>query len=414
MNNKYKYILIGLLAGITILIFVLGLNFLKGKNYFIQEDTYYVVYDRIEGLTKSSPVLLNGYNVGQVRDIRFNNLKKGDLVVKFVVEKDIHIPKQSIARIFSQDLMGTKAIDLVFSDQDSLLSSGDTLIPETEESLKEQVSIEMLPLKNKAEDLLQEMEYAIKIINSIFNERTQQNLKQIIEELNYTSKNLRSSTASIDTLLIKENKRIHRLLVNLESITNNFSKNNENITGLMANLKTLTDSLKKADFNSTVDEVDSTLMAINNVLRKIQTQEGTLGKLIYNDSLYNALNRSTEDIGLLAEDLRVNPKRYLHFSAFDLGRTMYVLDEDKMKNRAQKNEGVFYVLIDESPSPVSLDYYDKIDKVEQRIVDDTYLYTAGSFDKKRKAKRFLRKVRKQYSDARLIYVNKGQYSYIDK
>ena len=256
MNNKYKYILIGLLAAITILVFVFGLNYLKGKNYFIEEDTYYVVYNRIEGLTKSSPVLLNGYNVGQVRKIRFHNVKKGNLIVEFVVKKDIHIPQKSIARIFSQDLMGTKAIDLVFSDKDSLLTTGDTLIAETEESLKEQVSIEMLPLKNKAEDLLREMENAIKIINLIFNERTRQNLKQIIEELNYTSKNLRSSTASVDTLLLNEKQRIHRLLVNLESITNNFSENNENITDLMANLEVLTDSLKRVDFNGTVAEAD--------------------------------------------------------------------------------------------------------------------------------------------------------------
>ncbi|WP_462280623.1 MlaD family protein [Salinivirga cyanobacteriivorans] len=413
MNNKYKYILIGLLAAITILVFVFGLNYLKGKNYFIEEDTYYVVYNRIEGLTKSSPVLLNGYNVGQVREIRFHNVKKGNLIVEFVVKKDIHIPQKSIARIFSQDLMGTKAIDLVFSDKDSLLTTGDTLIAETEESLKEQVSIEMLPLKNKAEDLLREMEDAIKIINLIFNERTRQNLKQIIEELNYTSKNLRSSTASVDTLLLNEKQRIHRLLVNLESITNNFSENNENITNLMANLEVLTDSLKRVDFNGTVAEADSTILAINSVLNKIQTQEGTLGKLIYNDSLYNALNESTEDIGLLAEDLRVNPKRYLHFSAFDLGRTMYVLDEDKMEKRAKKNDGNYHVLIDESASPVSMDYYDKIDNVEQRVVNDTYLYTVGNYEKKRKAKRFLKKVRKNYPKARIIYINKGQFTYVD-
>lgn len=413
MNNKYKYVLIGLLTAITILIFVFGLNYLKGKNYFIEEDTYFVVYQRIEGLTKSSPVLLNGYSVGQVRDIRFHDLSKGNLIVEFVVEKEIHIPDQSVARIFSQDLMGTKAIELEFSEKEDLMGPGDTLIAETEESLKEQVSIEMLPLKNKAEDLLKEMEDAIRIINLIFNERTRSNLKQIIEELNYTSRSLRSSTASIDTLLKEENQRIHRLLVNLESITNNFSQNNENITGLMANLRQLTDSLNKVDFNGTVEEVDSTLMAINHILIEIENQRGTLGKLIYDDSLYNALNRSTEDIGLLAEDLRVNPKRYLHFSAFDLGRTMYVLDEDKMKKRAEKQDGIYYVLIDESPSPVSLDYYDKIDNVEQRVIEDTYLYTVGGSYKKRKAIKFLKKVQKNYPNARLIYVNKGQFSYVD-
>ncbi len=413
MANKYKYILIGLIVFITIGIFIFGLNYLKGKNYFIEEDSFYVVYNTIEGLTVSSPVLLNGYTVGQVREIRFFDLDKGNLVVKFVVKKDISIPKKSIARIYSQDLMGTKAIELEFSDKKEMLKSGDTLVAQTEESLKEQVSIEMLPLKNKAEDLLQEMEQAIKIIRLMFNERTRSNIQQIIEELNHTSSHLRSGAGSLDSLLIEEKQRIHRLLVNMESISRNFSDNNDNITAMLFNMKKLTDSLSKVNFKGTMDGVDSTLIAFNEILGQIEKEQGTLGQLIYDDSLYNTLNRSTDYIGDLAEDLRVNPKRYLHFSVFDLGRTMYVLDKDKMKEQANKQKGIYYVLLAKSSSSLSLESFDDIKNVKQRIIDDTYLYTVGGHDKKRKAKKFLSKVKKNYEGARLILINNNQYELVD-
>lgn len=412
-GSKYKYILIGVLVVVTTAIFVFGLNFLKGKNFFIDEDVYYVVYDRIEGLSPSSPVQLNGYNVGQVRSIEFNDLIKGDLIVKFVVEKKISIPKNTTARIFSLDLMGTKAIQLVFSDSLSKARVGDTLVADTEESLKEQVSIEMLPLKNKAEDLLKEMETAIKVINTIFNEETQRNLQQTIKQLSYTAQHLNSSSASLDTMLQNEKQRIHRLLVNMESITRNFAQNGRNVTELLTNLKGLSDSLRQVNYAGTFDHIDSTLVAFNAVLASIEDQQGTMGKLIYNDSLYNTLNRSTDYIGALANDLRINPKRYLHFSVFDLGRTMYVLDNDKMEKKASKSADVYYILIDKSDKPIPLENFEIDYQVEQHLIDNTYLYTIGVFESEKKARKQLEKEKKTIPEAQLVKINKSQYEVVN-
>ncbi|MDA3867847.1 MAG: MlaD family protein [Salinivirgaceae bacterium] len=409
MNNKYKYILIGLLIVITVGIFIFGLNFLKGKNFFIEEEEYYVVYERIEGLNSSSPVLLNGYNIGQVREIKFNDLIEGDLIVKFIVKRDIRIPKNSTARIFSQDLMGTKAIELIFSDSDQQTEIGDTLNSQTEESLKDQVSIEMLPLKNKAEDLLKEMENAIKIINTVFNEETQSNLHEIFRQLTQTAANLNSSSASVDSMLINEKQQIHRLLVNLEGITRNFNSNSKNITELLYNLKSLTDSLNQTDFKGTMSNVDSTLSNLNQVLASIENQQGTMGKLIYDDSLYNTINRGTDEIGNLAADLRINPKRYLHFSVFDLGRTMYVLDEKKIEKKASAQRPIYCVLIDKSDKPIALESFEVAGDVKQRSFDGTYLYTVGEFSKERKAEKFFNKIQKTNPDAQLVKINKNQY-----
>ncbi|MFO7862395.1 MAG: MlaD family protein [Salinivirgaceae bacterium] len=413
MKNKYKYILIGLLIVITVGVFIFGLNFLKGKNFFIEEEEYYVIYDRIEGLNSSSPVLLNGYNIGQVREIKFNDLTQGDLIVKFIVKRDVRIPKNSTARIFSQDLMGTKAIELIFSENEQQAEIGDTLYSQTEESLKEQVSIEMLPLKNKAEDLLKEMENAIKIINAVFNEETQKNLHEIFRQLTQTAAHLNSSSASVDSLLIKEQQRIHRLLFNLEGITRNFNSNSKNISELFFNLKSLADSLNQTDFKGTMSNVDSTLYNLNQMIANIENQQGTLGKLIYNDSLYNTLNRGTDEIGNLAEDLRINPKRYLHFSVFDLGRTMYVLDEEKIEKKATAQNPIYCVLIDKSDKPIPLNSFKIAGNVKQRSIDGTYLYTVGEFNKERKADKLLNKIHKTNPDAQLIKINKNQYEVLN-
>lgn len=412
-GSKYKYVLIGVLVVLSTAIFVLGLSFLKGKNFFIDEDFYYVVYDRIEGLSPSSPVQLNGFNVGQVRSIELNDLSKADLMVKFVVDKEIRIPKNTTARIFSLDLMGTKAIQLVFSDSLSKAQIGDTLLADAEESLKEQVSIEMLPLKNKAEDLLKEMEMAINVINKIFNEETQHNLQQTIKQLNYTVQHLNSSSATLDTMLLNEKQRIHRLLVNMESITRNFAQNGRNVTELLTNLKGLSDSLQQVDYAGTFQNIDSSLIAFNAVLSSVKNQEGTMGKLIYNDSLYNTLNQSTDYIGSLANDLRINPKRYLHFSVFDLGRTMYVLDKDKMKKKASKSADLFYILIEKSNTPISLNQFKINLNVEQHLINNTYLYTIGMFDNEKKARKQLEKVKKSIPEAQLIIINKNHYEAVD-
>jgi phospholipid/cholesterol/gamma-HCH transport system substrate-binding protein len=408
MGNRYKYILIGVLVSLTIAIFIFGLNYLKGKNYFIEEDTYYVVYERIEGLTVSSPVLINGYTIGQVRDIRFTNKGDGSLIVQFVVKKQFRIPQETVARIFSLDLMGTKAIELELTDKLTLHQSGDTLLAETEESLKEQVSIEMLPLKNKAEDLLIEMEEAIKIIRIIFNEQTRQNLIATIDELNETIIHLNSSASTIDTFLIEENKRISQLISNLESITGNLDKNRSKINSIIANIDQMSDSLSQIKFISTFKTLDSSLLAINTILQKIESGEGTLGMLIYEDSLYNALNQTSIQVARLAEDLRVNPKRYMHFSVFDLGRTMYVLDDNKMNKKAANASEVFHVLLYEDSAPVSLDSFEDIDDVTQKVFKDRYYYTVGAFKKLKKAQNFLEKVKSNYPNAKIVSFNKGE------
>ena len=148
--NRSTYIKIGAVITLTIAAFVWGFNFLKGRGTFSNDDLFYVIYDRIDGLEVANPVLINGFKVGQVRDIHFLEDTSGRLVVELQVGPVYKVPKESVARIFSSDLMGTKAIELIFSDKRGLHETGDTLLPDFEGSLQEMVSVQMLPLKNKA------------------------------------------------------------------------------------------------------------------------------------------------------------------------------------------------------------------------------------------------------------------------
>ena len=163
---------IGFLVFAAIAIFIWGVNYLKGIDIFKQENEYYIVYNKVDGLVSSSPVLINGLRIGQVRSINFHEDMSGRLIVEIASDKKYKIPKNSVARIFSSDLLGTRSIEIIFSDSTTFHVSGDTLRSDIEQSLAEQVSLQMLPLKNKAEDLLEEIEIAMKIIQRVFNEET--------------------------------------------------------------------------------------------------------------------------------------------------------------------------------------------------------------------------------------------------
>ena len=150
-----KYIKLGILMVFSITAFIWGLSYLKGHDLFKNISYYHVKYDRIDGLQESSEVTLNGYKVGQVRKISFADQFSGKLIVTIMVDGDFRIPVNSVAQIVSSDIMGTKSIKLNFdTNSTELYSSNDTIPGAIENDLKEQVSMQVLPLKNKAEQLL--------------------------------------------------------------------------------------------------------------------------------------------------------------------------------------------------------------------------------------------------------------------
>ncbi|HIE16123.1 MAG TPA: MCE family protein [Bacteroidales bacterium] len=216
-------IIIGSLFVIVIALLVMGINYLKGIDFFNPNNTFYAVYSNVNGLKVSNDVTVNGYTIGQVRDISLKQDFSG-VVVAFSIDKEFNIPDSTIAQIYSSDIMGTKAVRLILSKASKKLSDGDTLIPDSEKDLKAQVNAELLPLKKKTESLIMSFDSALAIIQNIFNEKTRQNLLMSFESIKRTLQYLEGTSLIMDTLLTSQKSRLIQIFSNVESITYNLKK----------------------------------------------------------------------------------------------------------------------------------------------------------------------------------------------
>ncbi|MBI9036606.1 MAG: MCE family protein [Bacteroidales bacterium] len=311
-----RELIVGIIFIITIGLFIWGFNFLKGSDIFEKQREFYVEYDAVNGLIKSNPIVINGLKVGQVKDLYFAPDNSGNIIVILVISNDFPIPKNSIARIYSSDLMGSKAIDLQIGSSKILAQSGDTLGAKVEASLKEEVNAQVQPLKTKAEDLMGSIDSVVTVIQAIFNENARENLENSFESIKNTLFSLQNTTYNIDTLVITERTRLSSIINNVDDITKNLKENNKNISNILANFSTLSDTLAKSEIPKTFLNANKSIETLSKILDKINKGEGTLGLLLHNDSLYIELQKSSSDLNKLLEDIRLNPKKYVRFSVF--------------------------------------------------------------------------------------------------
>ncbi len=407
--TKIKYIIIGIVVSATIAVLVWGINYLKGKNFFITEKQYYVVYNKIEGLTVSNPVTINGLRVGLVRDIYFYPDNSGRIVVKFVLTQDYKIPDSTIAMIYSTDLMGSKGISLNLSNSNKYYNIGDTLLPATEKDLKEQVSAQMLPLKRKAEELMFSMDSVMTVIQYIFNKQTRDNLSKTFESIKMTVRNLESTSISLDTLMRNEKGKLAIIFDNIESITTNLKNNNEKLTTILTNFSDISDTLAKANLYKTITNANKVLADASEIFAKIQRGEGSMGMLINNDSLYNNLNRSAYNLDKLLYDINQNPKKYVHFSLFDFGKT-YNVDENgkKHKVKPKKETGALGIKfrIQIKSSKKQIKNYKKLfadyKNIKEIFINGRYKYFVDEITDFNSIPVCQRKVRQRFPDAFVV------------
>lgn len=308
----------GIIVIVAIALFIWGYNFLKGSNVLDQQREFYSVYDKVEGLVQSNSVVINGVKVGIVEDIYFHPNNSGKVVVKMVLnDTEFKIPRNTVALITSADLLGTKAMELALGDTIGVYAEdGDTLKGQIKASFTDEVNKTVEPIKARAITLLTEIDSVLLIIKGVFNEETQNDITESIENLRKTIVNIESTTADIDTLVTAETSRIRQILDNVNSISRNIKDNNENITTILNNMSAVSDTLAKAQIASTISNANKVLAETSEIMNKINKGEGTMGMLINNDSLYNNLTNASEELDKLFEDMRKNPGNYVHFSVF--------------------------------------------------------------------------------------------------
>lgn len=307
---------IGAIFILGAILLIWGYNFLKGQDILSQNRTFYAVYQNVSGLGKANPVYINGMQVGQVTQMYFDPALNGNIIVGLTINKDFPIPKNSNAEILSTDLMGTKAVNLNLGSSSELAKDGDTLIAKLAATLSEQVEGTIGPLKKRAEDVMANIDEILISLNAVLSKEQVRSLQSSITNLQSTLQGADSLIKNVDGFINDEKSRAVEIMANLESITGNFKNNNEKLTGIITNFHNLSDDLVKADIAGTLISVNKSMNDFSQIMAKINKGEGSIGLLINNDSLYIGLEKSSRELNLLLEDIRLHPKKYVKLSLF--------------------------------------------------------------------------------------------------
>lgn len=315
MKKRYPYIVaFSFLAALGL--FIWGINFLKGKDVFSRERVIYAEYHEVSGLTKTNPVLLRGMRVGQVSKLVFHPNMKGSIMVTLSLDTDFPIPKNSVARIISSDLLGSKAVEIQIGNSTELIVSGDTLLSSLETSLMDEVNAQVAPLKMKAESLLSSIDSLVVVVQAVLNDDARENITKSLNSISSTFSNIEKTSNTLDRAVDEERLRIGEILRNAKTVTASLEESADDFNRLIENLALFSDSLIVADVPGTLRKADESIMQIGLLVDKINRGEGTFGMLMHNDTLYFELERSAEELNKLLEDIRTNPKRYVRFSVF--------------------------------------------------------------------------------------------------
>ncbi|MCF8308275.1 MAG: MlaD family protein [Bacteroidales bacterium] len=332
MKRKKEFQL-GLLFVVALALLGWGISYLKGSDVLFGGTRYYAVYNHIQGLLVANPVTINGYEVGQVTNIDFASRAKGNVVVELEVNEDVDIPENSKAKIYSSDLMGSKAVSIELGDAPRIATHGDTLSSTVEGSIKEAVNKQVQPIKQKAEDLLLSVDTVVKAVQTVFKPSSRQKINNSLSSIENTLQYLESTTYNLDTLMKSERNRLSMIVGNIENITRNLDSKEAEINNTLDNLSAISDTLAGANISKTLHKTNKSLKQLTSIISKVNEGEGTAGMLINNDTLYRNLQSATRELNMLVKDMKHNPHRYLHFSIFGGGQKPYVPPEEKEKEK---------------------------------------------------------------------------------
>jgi len=407
-----KYVRLGILIVLSVAILIWGLSYLKGNDIFSQSDSYHVIYESIDGLSKSGEVTLSGYKIGSVNDIHFMPDNSGRLMVTFSVSSDIKIPVSSVAQIVTSDLMGTRAIKMILSTKDKFYQPGDTIPGVIESDLKEQVSMQVLPIKNKAEQLLGTIDSAITVLTVIFNEDARENLSESFENINRTINNLEGTTSDLNEIISSKKGNIGNIITNLDSITTTFNRNTSELEYTLQNLAQFSDTLKQIQVTPILDNILLASNKLNTVLENLESEESTAGLLLNDDELYHSINVLSSDLSLLINDIRVNPERYLQFSAIDLGKDVYV----NVTGDAASENIVFKVHLISSKNqiPLNSQIFEGLGPIEEYQASGAYTYLAGESFVYKEIAELHKKATRKFPEATIVAFKNGRLIKLEK
>ena len=282
-----------------IFLFIVMINYLKSNDIFVSDRSFFAIYEDVEGVSTGTPVTISGFNVGSVQDISFYG-DDAKLLLKFRVENDFEFSSNSIAQIYETGLIGGKALAIIPVNGKNLAISGDTLQSDIAPGLTELVNDKLSPLQEKIESMVVSADSLLIAVNSVFDIETKQSLTSSIENFSATIQSAKKSIDVLEEVLGNNENRLNSIIVNADQSLKNFSNLSENFD----ELDLVIENLSKSSTN------------INNITSEIKSGNGLVNKVVYDEVFVESLDQISSNINLLLEDLRMNPKRYVHFSLF--------------------------------------------------------------------------------------------------
>lgn len=307
---------VGIIAIVTIAILVWGLNFLKGKDLFGRQHTYYAIYEDIGGLLPTSYVFINGMKVGQVSKIKYIDPQMKKFIVRFELPSNLQLPSNSIAEVFNSDLLGSKAMRVKMGDATTYLNPGDTLLSHTEGSMLSEVGKILEPYTDRLENIICNADTVVNNLKQITDNETQRNFHSAMNNINHISQRLSTLSANLDNIVGTEKGKIQDIIENIDNLSKTLNNNSHELDNIICNISEITDTVSRAKLGSTLEKLNRTVDDLSASMEKISSGKGNVGKLINDDNLYDNLQKSIEDLDALIKDIKENPKKYIKVSVF--------------------------------------------------------------------------------------------------
>ncbi len=287
---------------IIIVLFVWGYNFMKNKSLYDKTRTFYAEYTNVQGLAPKSPITINGLKVGSVTEITFHPEKKGVLVAHLNLSNDIEFSVNSVAQIYSPDFISGKSLKInIAIDEGEIAMDGDTLIGEVDSGIMGMINEQIAPLQSKVESFVVHTDSVMQNINKVMDEENQKNIKESLQSFN-TILNTFKTTASHLEHMTREGGKIDSVLIGANTTMTNFAQ--------------ISDSIQAMDLGTTVATLQSSLESFNMLLDSVNAGNGTMGKLMQDEALYNNLTNSAKELEELLREVKEHPKRFVHLSVF--------------------------------------------------------------------------------------------------
>lgn len=304
-----KEIKTAILAISSILLFIWGYSFLKGSDLLSSYKQIYVEYDNVEGLVPSSPVTLNGLTIGKIKSIELQ--PTGKLLVELQIKSDFIITEKSVAEIYAPSPIGGKQIAIIINKSSSKpIESGEHLVSANKLGIIDGVLGQLDPLKIKVDQLLDNANLMMQNINQIMNADSKSNIQSGLANLNETLAQFKVASVQVNSILADNKSKLNATLSNVDTASKNFAK--------------ISDSLSKVKINHTIKTLESTLSNVNDIMKNLNEGKGSMGKLMKDDALYTNFSKTSKELELLLQDVRLYPTRYVNVSLFGKKNKPYV------------------------------------------------------------------------------------------